>query len=441
MHGAQRDVGRLVFGQQHDFVTHGDLGGAAHHDPVLGTVVVHLQAQGCLGLDHDALDLEARAHVDRVVPAPGAMNTAMQRAFRARTAFQGRHDLLDILALVAVCDQHGIGRLDHNHVVQSHGGHQAARGMHQRVAAALDQGITLRGIALLVTRADLPDGIPGAQIGPTCIQGHHAHGKAGLGARRALLHHGVVHRLRWHNRELGLARAHELVVGRTHVKSGTRGLQDVRTELVEGGQPARCTHHEHPTVPEIAAIGQVSLGGVQVGLLDKSRHGAHALRIGGTCPNVAKPRLGAIRRDAQDHDVTTRSRVDRLAQCRREGRFVGHGLVSRRHHQDRILPLGGRLQRRQRHGRRGVAAHGLQQQAGWFGLELSQLVEHQESVLFVAHHTGRSDLVAISRQRLKTQVRQLEQRLVALQHQELLGVHGPRQRPQPGAGTAGHDDG
>src|SRR5690606_15246543 len=41
---AQRDVGALVLGQQDHLVPAGDLGRAADHHPVLGAVVVHLQA-------------------------------------------------------------------------------------------------------------------------------------------------------------------------------------------------------------------------------------------------------------------------------------------------------------------------------------------------------------------------------------------------------------
>ena len=73
----QRDVGALVLREDDGLVAVGDLGGAADHDPMFGAVVVHLQAQRRAGLDHDALDLKARAGVDAVVPAPGAVHLAM----------------------------------------------------------------------------------------------------------------------------------------------------------------------------------------------------------------------------------------------------------------------------------------------------------------------------------------------------------------------------
>src|SRR3569833_3314642 len=60
---AERDVGALVLGQDHLAVAAGDLRGALHDDPVLGAMVVHLQAQRGTRVDQDALDLEAGAGV------------------------------------------------------------------------------------------------------------------------------------------------------------------------------------------------------------------------------------------------------------------------------------------------------------------------------------------------------------------------------------------
>ena len=41
-----------------------------HDDPVLGAVAVLLQRQNAARIDDDALDLEARAHIDRLVITP-----------------------------------------------------------------------------------------------------------------------------------------------------------------------------------------------------------------------------------------------------------------------------------------------------------------------------------------------------------------------------------
>jgi hypothetical protein len=80
----------------------------------------------------------------------------------------------------------------------------------------------------------------------------------------------------------------------------------------------------------------------------------------------------------------------------------------------------------------------------------SQLVEDEEAVLLVADDDGRGHgqrraVGAVVRrglaQRRQTLRRLLQQARVAVQHEELLGVARARQRPQPGAGAAGHDDG
>jgi hypothetical protein len=73
VHGAQRDVDRLVLGHQLHVAADGHLRGALHHDPVLGAVVVALQAERRAGVHDDALDLEARAHHQALEPAPGAV--------------------------------------------------------------------------------------------------------------------------------------------------------------------------------------------------------------------------------------------------------------------------------------------------------------------------------------------------------------------------------
>src|SRR5690554_864360 len=58
---AYRDEGGFVLGEQEGSLPARDLRGAAHDDPVLGAVMMHLQAQRGAGIDDDALDLEALA--------------------------------------------------------------------------------------------------------------------------------------------------------------------------------------------------------------------------------------------------------------------------------------------------------------------------------------------------------------------------------------------
>src|SRR5688572_26497433 len=92
---AEGNVGALVLAEDADLVAVRDLGRAADDDPVLGPVVVLLQAERCARLDHDPLDLEARTGVDAVVPAPGAMHLSMQGLFGAAGPIELADDVLD----------------------------------------------------------------------------------------------------------------------------------------------------------------------------------------------------------------------------------------------------------------------------------------------------------------------------------------------------------
>ncbi len=101
-------LGELVFGQGQHFVTVGDLRRAGHHDPVLGAVVVFLQAQAGFGLDRDGLDLEAAAFVYAVVPAPGAANFAAQGLLYALLSGELIDDVFHVLAARLAAHQHGV---------------------------------------------------------------------------------------------------------------------------------------------------------------------------------------------------------------------------------------------------------------------------------------------------------------------------------------------
>src|SRR6185369_7319285 len=95
-----------------------------------------------------------------VVPAPGPVHLAMHRVLGAAIVVQAVHQLLDVLAALAAGHQHGVGRLHHDDVVHAERRHQAAAGVHQRVAAVLEDHVADAGIAGVVLGGDLPDGVP-----------------------------------------------------------------------------------------------------------------------------------------------------------------------------------------------------------------------------------------------------------------------------------------
>ena len=102
MHLAERNVGRLVLGEQYGLVAVGDFGSAFDDDPVLSAVMVLLQAEAGFGFDLNALDLEAIGFVDAVVPTPRAVHLAMQGVLFAAIALQLADDGFDVLTATAV---------------------------------------------------------------------------------------------------------------------------------------------------------------------------------------------------------------------------------------------------------------------------------------------------------------------------------------------------
>ncbi len=192
MDGTERNVRRLVFGQQEHVFAAGHLGGAAHHDPMFGAVMMHLQRQRLARLHHDALHLEAVAGVDRIVIAPRPMNLAMVVRFRAMFSTDSRHDSLDLLGVLLVRDQDRICRLHYHHIVETHAGNKASLRMRECIGRALEHDAPTSDIAQCILGQHFPDGVPRTDIGPRGVHGYHH--TAQISAFAQSFHHTVVDR-------------------------------------------------------------------------------------------------------------------------------------------------------------------------------------------------------------------------------------------------------
>src|SRR4051812_1739194 len=127
---------------------------------------MHLQAEPRARLDEDALDLEARAMVEVLVPAPRPMDATVRARLAAAGLGERRHEVLDVGTLRAVGDEHRVRGLDHGDVVEADDADEAAGRVDERVARVADDGVALDGVASTVAGADLPDRVPGAEIAP-----------------------------------------------------------------------------------------------------------------------------------------------------------------------------------------------------------------------------------------------------------------------------------
>src|SRR5260221_7398603 len=70
---ADRNINRFVLMYGLDEFVDGHARRAAHHDPVLGTMMVLLQREPAARLDHNTLDLMALADINRLIGSPRPM--------------------------------------------------------------------------------------------------------------------------------------------------------------------------------------------------------------------------------------------------------------------------------------------------------------------------------------------------------------------------------
>src|SRR5690554_1444594 len=166
---AYGNVGRLILGHQVGFLTVGDLGCAAHHNPVLGPVVVHLHGKLGAGLYGNSFDLVTVAVIDGVVHAPGTVDFPVVHVFVPAIVLDSCHDFLHILNLVFVGNEQGILGFDDHQVPHAHGGHQAAVSPHQCAFGVVGDHVAGEAVAVGIFITDFPEGGPRTDIAPAGV--------------------------------------------------------------------------------------------------------------------------------------------------------------------------------------------------------------------------------------------------------------------------------
>src|ERR1700722_3060211 len=93
---ANRQVDRFVLVNERHFVVERNLGGAPHDHPVLGAMVVLLQREAPARPHDNAFDLVARAPVDALIIAPGAVIAPMLSRLRMALRLEALDELFDL---------------------------------------------------------------------------------------------------------------------------------------------------------------------------------------------------------------------------------------------------------------------------------------------------------------------------------------------------------
>jgi len=192
-------------------------------------------------------------------------------------------------------------------------------------------------------------------------------------------------------------------------------------------EEAAGAEQEHAAVPEITAAFDKLDGAFFIGFFHELLHAAHAFGqqrvVGGLDVAVTGFRTG--RRHAEQHHLATLGGHGGQGQGALQGFLVVDHMVGGQHQHQLVAAFVDQHHRGQRHGRRGVAAEGLHQDALAFELTGAQLLVDDETVVFVADHDRR--VHAVEHQAFQGL---LEQRVLAGQGQELFGELFTGKRPK-----------
>ena len=148
MFAAHRDVGALVFPHQLLFAVAFHQGGALHHHPVFGPVVMHLQGEAGARFHRDSLHLPAAVFHHTGVMGPGAIDLAVRLAFWATCILQLLHHGFDLLSFGTISDQNGVVGFHHHQVLDPKTHNQAVFAAYVAVAAAFGDHVALQHIPL-----------------------------------------------------------------------------------------------------------------------------------------------------------------------------------------------------------------------------------------------------------------------------------------------------
>ncbi len=301
------------------------------------------------------------------------------------------------------------------------------------IGGVLEQRIALDGVAILVAIADLPQRRPGADVAPA-----HFHGEDG--GLVGLLHDRVVDRDAGRLGEGFRIEPQEAQVLRRLGERLAGGFADGRLEAAKLLQEGFGAQNEDAAVPGVGAGGEIAARSLLVGLFGERLDVEHAgeLREGIAAADVAVARVRTGGRDAEQHEASRGRHVCRPAHRADEGGLILDDLVGRGHDQDARWVLARHMQRGNRDGGCRIARHGLEHDRARACPDAPGLLLNQEAVVGIADDGWRleAQLGSEPLQRGGKEARGL----AAGEADELLGVHGPRQRPQPRAGAAGKDD-
>ncbi len=159
----------------------------------------------------------------------GTVNLAVALVLAALVLLEELDRLLHVLGTLTVHHQHGVLGADNHQVLHADGRHQLLVAVDIAVFAVVHPRVAAEDVTLLIFRADLPQGGPGADVAPVGIETDH-HRVGGF------LHHRVVHGLVRALAENVMRNADEVAAVIGGIYRSLAGFEDIRAEFGQLGE-------------------------------------------------------------------------------------------------------------------------------------------------------------------------------------------------------------
>ena len=202
-------------------------------------------------------------------------------------------------------DQHGIGRVDDDQVLDADRGDHAILRMDERAARVDGDTLAAAAVAVGIGVGQLRHGLPRADVAPVEIAANHRDRAVG----RGLFHHRVVDRHVGRGRERrGVDLEHRVVRARGQRLPRARAAARRRARSARRRRGMRRREREHAGVPDVRARGEEVARLGERRLLDEApwREGAARPRRRAAL-DVAEAGLGQRGRDAERHERPSRA--------------------------------------------------------------------------------------------------------------------------------------
>ena len=142
---------------------------------MLAAMAVELQRQRRTRFHFDALDLETRRFLQHGVGTPGPQHGLVNAISVVPSRLELADNLLHPLHVITMGDQHGVGRVDDEEIIQTPGRDNAVGRVNVRVAGGDRHAFAASTVAFAIGCSEFREGTPRADVAPIESGAHHGY--------------------------------------------------------------------------------------------------------------------------------------------------------------------------------------------------------------------------------------------------------------------------